>query len=723
MKKLFTFLICLLPIIASANTLPALEFAMLYKLFYNTAPYQKTITHDVNIIAADSTDAQTQGDAITDNETNPTEIQLISFLNITGEENITALYVDGTTYSSGDYCIEGKKIYVCNTTGTQTGTWADNAALWDELGQGSHPSDRIVSADGASHGIVSNGVFDVTRSGNLVIACNSINTAIKAPTTPSTKMAVTNTDAHIDYVGIPRVVITDAHSKFIAKNESTYLIIKNTKIEYKFKGDIRQLMDTGASYIKSPDLLNNITINDTKTKIVQNGSERVLVDAVGSALLSPDGFQTILVTDTNATYNSSEILTVADKGVINGLAELDGSGIVPETQLPSYVDEVVEGYLDVGDTKENGYDAFYVEIGLTTKITEFTGKIYVDLNTSTAYRWTTTVFTMIGTGLVLGESLTNAYRGDRGKIAYDHSQVPYDSYVSGPASSIDYRIPTFDGVTGKLLRQSIVSISASGIMLGVTDFTVDNIHINENLIEAIGMNQSLQLKGSGIGATILGDLVQVSNGGVVSGVTQLNIDDLRLDGNVISSTLTNADINITPNGTGNVILTESQLYFKKSGGKGYVAWYDTDGGDTRMGWMGFGSGGNYDWTIRNETAGGVIQVQPDNGSGIGTFLSNAYTKLGGSAPAIKMKKLTGTMGATEGASVNIAHGLTGVKILDISVMVESSTNYAMPSKFTNNVGFQFEYYANGTNIVIINHASGSEFVMGKPFRALITYEE
>ena len=42
---------------------------------------------------------------------------------------------------------------------------------------------------------------------------------------------------------------------------------------------------------------------------------------------------------------------VAKKGVANGLAELDENGTVPSSQLPSYVDDVIEGYYNPSDGK------------------------------------------------------------------------------------------------------------------------------------------------------------------------------------------------------------------------------------------------------------------------------------------------------------------------------------------------------------------------------------
>lgn len=103
------------------------------------------------------------------------------------------------------------------------------------------------------------------------------------------------------------------------------------------------------------------------------------------------------------------------KGVANGVAELDANGRVPSSQLPSYVDDVIEGYY---------YNSkFYEESSHTTEISGETGKIYVDLSTEKTYRWSGTAFVEISASLALGETSSTAYRGDRGKTAYDHSQL------------------------------------------------------------------------------------------------------------------------------------------------------------------------------------------------------------------------------------------------------------------------------------------------------------
>lgn len=94
---------------------------------------------------------------------------------------------------------------------------------------------------------------------------------------------------------------------------------------------------------------------------------------------------------------SSDLATyipLSQKGATNGVAVLDGSGQVPASQLPSYVDDVLEGYYKTADGK------FYKEAAYTTLIAGETGKIYVSLDTNKTYRWTGTTFVYITSGAV-----------------------------------------------------------------------------------------------------------------------------------------------------------------------------------------------------------------------------------------------------------------------------------------------------------------------------------
>ena len=55
--------------------------------------------------------------------------------------------------------------------------------------------------------------------------------------------------------------------------------------------------------------------------------------------------------------------------------------------------------------------------------TGLSGVIYVTINNGVLYRWGGTQYSEVSASLALGETASTAYRGDRGKIAYDHSQI------------------------------------------------------------------------------------------------------------------------------------------------------------------------------------------------------------------------------------------------------------------------------------------------------------
>lgn len=100
--------------------------------------------------------------------------------------------------------------------------------------------------------------------------------------------------------------------------------------------------------------------------------------------------------DVKATWESKN--PILAKGVANGVATLDGEGKIPSTQLPSYVDDVVEGYYYNGK--------FYQEDAHTNEVVAMTSKIYVDLSTNKTYRYGGSTYVEITSGDMV--ALTNA---------------------------------------------------------------------------------------------------------------------------------------------------------------------------------------------------------------------------------------------------------------------------------------------------------------------------
>ena len=81
----------------------------------------------------------------------------------------------------------------------------------------------------------------------------------------------------------------------------------------------------------------------------------------------------------------------SQKGAAGGIASLDDNGKVPSSQLPSYVDDVIE-YASIND---------FPPVGVS-------GVIYIATDTNMVYRWGGSAYIIIGSGdsLVIDDTPT-----------------------------------------------------------------------------------------------------------------------------------------------------------------------------------------------------------------------------------------------------------------------------------------------------------------------------
>lgn len=152
------------------------------------------------------------------------------------------------------------------------------------------------------------------------------------------------------------------------------------------------------------------------------------------------------------TPSASDVgaIPASQKGAASGVAELDSTGRVPSAQLPSYVDDVIEvtSYSALPNPGEDG-------------------KIYITEDTNLQYRWSGTQYVEISPSLALGETSSTAYRGDRGKTAYDHSQTtgnPHNTTAADVGARPNTWTPTASevgaianptgGTTGQILEKT-----------------------------------------------------------------------------------------------------------------------------------------------------------------------------------------------------------------------------------------------------------------------------
>ena len=116
---------------------------------------------------------------------------------------------------------------------------------------------------------------------------------------------------------------------------------------------------------------------------------------------------------TSGTLSADRIPTITD-GKIQSVSASKITGTIPQSILPSYVDDVLE----------------YENLAAFPKTGE-SGKIYVADDTNKTYRWSGTAYVEISASLALGTTSSTAFRGDYGNTAYAHAQAKGSAFSSG----------------------------------------------------------------------------------------------------------------------------------------------------------------------------------------------------------------------------------------------------------------------------------------------------
>lgn len=147
-------------------------------------------------------------------------------------------------------------------------------------------------------------------------------------------------------------------------------------------------------------------------------------------------------------YADTSFLNITQKGSANGVASLDGNGKVPSSQLPSYVDDVVEGYYYNGQ--------FYTDSAHTQLITPETGKIYVDLNTNKTYRWGGTTYVEIS------QSTIHKYV-ETFKVFNETATITHD--ITHNLGSKDVIVNIYDADSGEMVIMDVTIVDSNTIRI------------------------------------------------------------------------------------------------------------------------------------------------------------------------------------------------------------------------------------------------------------------
>ena len=252
---------------------------------------------------------------------------------------------------------------------------------------------------------------NVNHNHNLAdLSEKSYNSLTNKPNIPSKVSELENDAEYVTQIELE--TYKSVNDQAVDDLDSRLTTVENNKAE-KFYVDTELSKKADKTYVDT-ELEKKANKSDTYTKSETNSLIQALIDSAPETLNTLAKIANAINNDPNFATTINNLLAQLEankldkslKGVAGGLAELDSTGRVPSSQLPSYVDDVLE-YLS-----KNNFPA----VGET-------GKIYVALDTNLTYRWSGSSYVEISPSLALGETSSTAYRGDRGKIAYDHSQT------------------------------------------------------------------------------------------------------------------------------------------------------------------------------------------------------------------------------------------------------------------------------------------------------------
>lgn len=245
----------------------------------------------------------------------------------------------------------------------------------------------------------------------------------------------------------------------------------------------------------------------------------------------------------------------------------DSSGYV---QTDNTFRPTVNGTLDLGTNAlqfRTGYFVTSVLVGTLSlepgSITDSSGSIdFGNEDLSTTGDITATSI-QLGTLLLSAGSITDS----SGTIDFGNENlittgdITADDFVGAAGIFGDITIATGSiTATGGAIDFGNENLSTTGTLgAGVATFTqvnVDNLRLDGNTLSITNVNGNLILAANGTGAIDLqsaATTLGIVSTGVVSVTGQLNTDNLRLDGNLISSTNLNGNIEFQPNGTGKLL--------------------------------------------------------------------------------------------------------------------------------------------------------------------------
>lgn len=254
-------------------------------------------------------------------------------------------------------------------------------------------------------------------------------------------------------------------------------IVQSVGLNYDKNSDVISLPDNSSNnYFKGTSIVDAINKGDAAVK--------AQVDRLDTK-----------IDDVNEDLQDFKAL----KGQPNGLAELDGNGKVPASQLPSYVDDVMDAYATytVSPTGVLQNIQLYADAEHETPIVGERDKIYVNVTpgeVSYQFRWSGSQWVHIDSNaIIIGDITGTAYDGGKGKAMENVVNSMPDNLLSTfqldqtDVNNITISLTGVEKSGGKYVQSTLADITitpatntVAGLMTGA-----EKLAINETLPDAI----------------------------------------------------------------------------------------------------------------------------------------------------------------------------------------------------------------------------------------------
>ena len=229
-------------------------------------------------------------------------------------------YEDGETYTQDQWAIQGKKVYVCNVTGVQNGTFEDNSDKWDvlEAGSGLVLGETGTTAYRGDRGkIAYDHVSEDGKNHSDVVLNNAKRTY---PLSDENKLSGIESGAEVNQSDseIKTQYENNADTNAFTDSEKSKLSGIEENAEANVQSDWNQA-DSGADdYIKNKPAISGLTSFEAKAANTITNTSLTDVLATGMSLIPGAGdyliwFSTVLEnSDNETTYVSIYVNGVKD---------------------------------------------------------------------------------------------------------------------------------------------------------------------------------------------------------------------------------------------------------------------------------------------------------------------------------------------------------------------------------------------------------------------------